>query len=232
MRGIDAGYGRCESCGQLLRFPPPFRGARTALCPRCGSTVHLRRPASIQNTWALVLASIVFYIPANLLPMMHVHTFAGSSSDTIMSGIIYFLESGSYLIGIVIFIASIFVPTVKIFILIYLLLSIQRGWHHDPIRRQKLYLFTEIIGRWSMVDVFVVSIMIALVHFRGLSEIRTGLGALFFLLVVISTMLAAMTFDPRLIWDQIEFKASSRDLLKRDSASIQYDAPSKKDLHG
>jgi paraquat-inducible protein A len=179
-----------------------------------------------------VIASIIFYIPANLLPMMHVHSFAGNSSDTIMSGIIYFLESGSYLIGIVIFIASILVPTVKILILIYLLLSVQRGWPHDPKRRQKLYLFTEIIGRWSMVDVFVVSIMIALVHFGALSEISAGSGAVFFLLVVITTMLAAMVFDPRLIWDQVaRHKRSSQD-FKHSGVSLLYHSPSPKEPHG
>jgi paraquat-inducible protein A len=149
-----------------------------------------------------------------------------------MSGIIYFLESGSYLIGIVIFIASILVPTVKILILIYLLLSVQRGWPHDPKRRQKLYLFTEIIGRWSMVDVFVVSIMIALVHFGALSEIRAGSGAIFFLLVVLTTMLAAMVFDPRLIWDQIAEQQRSPKAFKHSGTSVMYHSPSQKDHHG
>jgi paraquat-inducible protein A len=173
----------------------------SALCPRCGSEVYPRKPGAIQTTWALVIASILFYIPANLLPMMHVHTFAGTQSDTIMSGVIYFMETGSYLIGSVIFIASIFVPVVKILILVYLLLSVQRGWAGKTHERKRLYQLTEIVGRWSMVDVYVVSIMIALVHFGGLTEIKAGAGAVFFLLVVVVTMFAAMQFDPRLIWD-------------------------------
>ena len=161
----------------------------------------MRKPYSIQHTWALVLASIVFYIPANLLPMMHVHTFAGTQSDTILSGVIYFVRTGSYLIAAVIFIASIVVPIAKLLILTYLLLSVR---HNQPVKRKKrykLYRLTEIIGKWSMVDVYVVSIMIALVHFGGLSEIEAGSGASYFLLVVILTMIAAMRFDARLIWD-------------------------------
>ena len=201
MRAIDHRIGCCPTCHQLVEFPPPAAEAVAAYCPRCGTEVHLRKPGAIQNTWALVLTSIVFYIPANLLPMMHVHTFAGTQSDTIMSGVIYFLETGSYLIGAVIFIASIFVPVVKILIIIYLLLSVQLGWTGKYHERKRLYQLTEIIGRWSMVDVYVVSIMIALVHFGGLTEIKAGEGAFFFLLVVIVTMLAAMSFDPRLIWD-------------------------------
>ncbi|WP_456456200.1 paraquat-inducible protein A [Nitratifractor sp.] len=202
MRAVDRNLGSCPVCHQLVRFPKQRRAEeKYALCPRCGSEVTLRKPASVQNTLALVIASIVFYVPANLLPMMHVHTFAGTQSDTIMSGVFYFLETGSYLIGFVIFVASIFVPILKMLILLYLVYSVHRGQTTRQKERRRLYLLTEVIGRWSMVDVYVVSIMIALVHFGGLSEIQAGMGALFFLLVVVFTMLAAMAFDPRLIWD-------------------------------
>jgi len=201
MRAIDRMMGTCPVCHQIVKFPPPKSGEIAAYCPRCGTEVHLRKHNSLQTTLALVIASIIFYVPANLLPMMHVHTFAGTQSDTIMSGVIYFLETGSYLIGIVIFIASILVPVVKMLILLYLVYTVKTGKTTRPRDRQKLYLLTEVIGRWSMVDVYVVSIMIALVHFGGLTEIKAGGGAVFFLLVVIVTMIAAMSFDPRLIWD-------------------------------
>jgi len=207
VRAADHNLGCCRVCHQIVAFPPPREGDRHALCPRCGSEVHLRIPHTIQETWALVIASLLFYVPANLLPMMHVHTFAGTQSDTIMSGVIYFMETGSYLVGSVIFIASIFVPVLKILILIYLLITVQKGLPRHPRERQRLYVLTELIGRWSMVDVYVVSIMVALVHFGGLSEIAPGEGALYFLLVVILTMLAAMRFDPRLIWDAKETHA-------------------------
>jgi len=200
MRGIEAGLATCHTCHQVVKMPQE-RQNRYALCPRCGEEVHLRIPNSIQHTWALVMASIIFYIPANLLPMMHVHTFAGTQSDTILSGVLYFLETGSYLIASVIFIASIVVPITKLLILVYLLVSVQNNKPVGQHKRKKLYALTELIGKWSMVDVYVVAIMIALVHFGGLSEIKAGEGANYFLLVVIVTMIAAMRFDPRLIWD-------------------------------
>jgi paraquat-inducible protein A len=200
MRAIEKGWATCHICHQIVRFSEEKKD-RFALCPRCGEEVHTRIPHSIQHTWALVIASIIFYIPANLFPMMHVQTFAGTQSDTILSGVLYFLETGSYLIAAVIFIASIVVPITKLLILIYLLISVQHNRPVNQLRRKKLYALTELIGKWSMVDVYVVAIMIALVHFGGLSEIQAGAGANYFLLVVIVTMIAAMRFDPRLIWD-------------------------------
>ncbi|MCF6206205.1 MAG: paraquat-inducible protein A [Sulfurovum sp.] len=200
MRAIDQGIAVCHVCHELVKLPSEPED-RYALCPRCGEEVHLRKPLSIQHTWALVIASIIFYIPANLLPMMHVHTFAGTQSDTILSGVLYFLETGSYMIAAVIFIASIVVPITKLLILVYLLISVRKNKPTNRLKRKKLYVLTEIIGKWSMVDVYVVAIMIALVHFGNLSQIEAGEGANYFLLVVIVTMVAAMTFDPRLIWD-------------------------------
>ena len=199
MRGIDNNLGSCEVCNQIVSFPKDEN--LDTICPRCGSLVHKRTPYSIQESWALVIASIIFYIPANMLPMMHVYTFAGIESDTIISGVIYFFNSGSYLIAAVIFIASIIVPITKVAILIYLLISVQLKSAIRKKERKRLYVLTEVIGKWSMVDVYVVAIMIALVHFEGLTQIEAGDGAIFFLLVVISTMLGAKRFDARLIWD-------------------------------
>lgn len=203
MRAIESGITSCAICHTVMKLPQGYKN-KTLICPNCASDVHVRKPNSIQRTWALLIASIVFYIPANLLPMMHVHTFAGTQSDTIMSGVLYFMETGSYMIAIVIFIASVFVPILKILILIYLLISVQKRSTLQQKSRKKLYMLTEVIGRWSMVDIFVVGTMIALVHFGGLSEIKAGMGANFFLLVVIATMFSAMSFDPRLIWDTKE----------------------------
>ena len=211
MRAVDKGLGCCRVCGQMVAFPPPRAGHVAAYCPRCGSEVFPRKRHSLSSTLALIIASIIFYIPANLLPIMHVKTFAGTESDTIMSGVIYFMETGSYLIGFVIFVASIFVPVVKILILLYLIATVHFGWHKHRHERLKLYHLTELVGRWSMVDVYVVSVMIALVHFGGLSSISAGAGALFFLLVVIVTMIAAMSFDPRLIWDGASPSTSSKE---------------------
>jgi paraquat-inducible protein A len=205
MRAIDRGLTDCHICHQLVRLPKEKTG-KLLLCPRCGEEIYARKHNSIQFTWALVMASIIFYIPANLLPMMHVQTFAGTQSDTIISGVLYFLETGSYMIAVVIFVASIIVPITKLVILVYLLISVQRKSKLHRHQRKKLYALTEIIGKWSMVDVYVVGIMIALVHFGGLTTIEAGEGANFFLLVVIITMLAAMQFDSKLIWDPKEEK--------------------------
>jgi paraquat-inducible protein A len=200
MRGIERSLSNCPVCHTIVRVPSEESG-QVAFCPRCDSEVYLRKPDSIQKTWAFLLASIIFYVPANLLPMMHVITFAGTQSDTIMSGVLYFIETDAYLIAFVIFTASIFVPILKILILIYLLISVQKRSSLHEKRRKRLYMLTEVIGRWSMVDVYVVATMVALVHFGGLTEITPGMGANFFLLVVIMTMLSAMSFDPKLIWD-------------------------------
>ena len=200
MRAVERGLTNCPVCHTIVKVPLEDSDT-AAYCPRCDSEVHIRKPDSVQKTWAFLLASIVFYIPANVLPMMHVLTFAGTESDTIMSGVLYFIDTGAYLIAFVIFTASIFVPILKILILIYLLISVQKRSCLHRQRRKKLYVLTEIIGRWSMVDVYVVGTMIALVHFGGLTEITPGMGANFFLLVVIMTMLSAMSFDPKLIWD-------------------------------
>jgi paraquat-inducible protein A len=170
-------------------------------CPRCGARLHSRKPNSIARTWALIIAALVFYIPANVLPITTVVSFGKSQSDTIMSGVIYFIKTGMWPIALVIFVASIFVPLLKLLILTFLLITVQRksGWR--PKDRTRLYRMTEAIGRWSMVDIYVVTILVALVNLGSLAAIAAGPGAIFFAAVVVITLFAAMTFDPRLIWD-------------------------------
>lgn len=146
----------------------------------------------------------MFYIPANAFPITHTSALGSVQSDTIISGVIYFIHSGSWPIALIIFVASVFVPLLKLLILITLLISVQRGWQWRPIDRTRLYHLTEAIGRWSMLDIFVVTILVALVHLGALANIEAGSGALYFGAVVVVTMLAAESFDPRLIWDNIE----------------------------
>lgn len=199
-----AGLIACSVCHLLCPAAPPERTARAAKCPRCGATLHSRKPDSIARTWALVIAACIFYIPANVLPMTTVMSLGQAQSDTIMSGVIYFVQSGSWPIALVIFIASIFVPLVKLFILAYLLISVQLRSHYRPEDRTRLYLITEAVGRWSMLDIFVVTILVALVNLGALATIQAGPAALHFAAVVVITMVAAMSFDPRLIWDAKE----------------------------
>ena len=193
----------CHDCHLLSRWQEPSRG-QASHCPRCGAALHQRKPNSLARTWALVLAAMIFYIPANVLPMTVTSALGATQADTIMSGVIYFIHSGSWEIALVIFTASIFVPFMKFMILIYLLLSIQFKSIKKPTDRTRLYQLTEAIGRWSMLDVYVVTILIALVKLGVLANIDAGPAVIYFAAVVVVTMLAAESFDPRLIWDVVE----------------------------
>lgn len=173
-------------------------------CPRCTEVLHRRKPRSIQRTWALLLAAIVFYIPANLLPIMTVTSLGRTQSDTIFSGVVFLLEHGMWPLAAVVFIASVFVPLLKLLILVLLLVSVHWRWLGRPRDRTRLYRIIELIGRWSMVDIYVVTILVALVRLGNLASVQAESGAIFFCAVVILTMLAAMSFDPRLIWDALE----------------------------
>jgi paraquat-inducible protein A len=190
----------CHSCHLISRVPSADN--RSALvCPRCGASLHERKPNSIKRTWALILAAYIFYIPANVLPITTVVSLGKAQSDTILSGVIYFIKTGMWPIALVIFVASIFVPLVKLVILTFLVISVQRrsAWRQRD--RTRLYRIIEAIGRWSMVDIYVVTILVALVNLGALATIRAQPGALFFAAVVVITIFAAMSFDPRLIWD-------------------------------
>lgn len=197
----------CHTCGLVSRCPSLCVRVR---CPRCGSVLHRRIPRSLSRTWAFLVAAIMLYLPANLLPIMHVTSLGQNRSDTILSGAEYLLAHGMWPLALIVFVASILVPLAKMLILIYLLLSVHLRSVRRPLDRLRLYRFTEFVGRWSMVDVFVVTVLVALVHLGQVAEIEAGLGALFFAGVVVLTMLAANTFDPRLIWDNVTPDVQSR----------------------
>ncbi len=195
---LNHGLISCHSCHLLCRRNS---SAGIMRCPRCGAGMHLRKPYSIQRTWALIISALVFYVPANVLPITTVISLGKAQSDTIMSGVIYFIRTGMWPIALVIFIASVFVPVLKLLILILLLISVQRksAWRSKD--RTRLYRITELVGRWSMVDIFVVTILVALVNLGAMATIHAGPAAFYFSAVVVITMFAAMSFDPRLIWD-------------------------------
>ena len=203
-----SGLFNCHGCSLLVRRPSAV-GRAHARCPRCGARLHLRKPNSITRTWALLTAALIFYIPANLLPVT-ITTYLGSTQpDTIMSGVIFFMQTGSWGIALIIFVASIVVPIAKLIVLGGLLLSVQRRTRWRPEDRTRLYRITELVGRWSMLDVFVVTVLVALVRLGYLTTIEAGSGVVYFAAVVVITMIAAMTFDPRLIWDALEKKDES-----------------------
>jgi paraquat-inducible protein A len=197
----QAGLMSCHICSQLAR--PPDGDTHHLRCPRCGAPMHMRKPASISTTWALVIASILLYIPANLLPMMVTASLLGSQEDTIMSGVVFLWQSGSWPLAAVVFFASVMVPLLKIIALIYLTASVQRRSRLNLLQRTRLYRMVEFVGRWSMLDIYVITILVALVHFQGLATIQAGPAAVAFGAVVVLTMFAAMSFDPRLIWDPL-----------------------------
>lgn len=201
MRAIDAGILICTECHELNRQDPD---TDEQTCTRCGALVHARRPNSLMRTWALLITAAILYIPANLLPIMTVNSLGQGAPSTIMSGVIELVQHGMFPIAAVVFIASILVPTFKLVGIALLLFSVQR---HQPLSaRQRIimYRFIEFIGRWSMLDIFVIAILVAVVNFGRLASIEANLGAVALASVVILTMLAAVTFDPRLIWDNTE----------------------------
>ncbi|MGF6443247.1 paraquat-inducible protein A [Paraburkholderia youngii] len=196
-----AGLVSCHSCG---RVEPRIRSITPQHCSRCGAHLHSRNPDSLMRTWALLIAAALLYIPANLLPVMHTSSLLGSEDDTIMSGVVYFWTSGDWPLAVIVFIASIMVPMLKLSVLVLLTITAQRRSRWRPQQRTTLYRMVERIGRWSMLDVFVVTLTVALVRFKSLAVITAEPGAIAFGSVVILTMLASMQFDPRLIWDPVE----------------------------
>lgn len=190
------GMTSCHHCGIVWQ-----QAREHAHCERCGTAMHRRKPDSIRRTWAFLIAACIMYIPANLMPVMITNTLLGTQQDTIMSGVIYFWVSGAWELAAIIFTASFLVPLLKLASLILLTLTAQRGSRWRRLERAKLYRLVEIIGRWSMLDVFVVSLLAGLVQIEGFARISAGFGVLAFASVVVLTILASLSFDPRLIWD-------------------------------
>jgi paraquat-inducible protein A len=188
------------SCHVCFKLTP----AAVQHCPRCGATMHLRKEDSIQRTLALLVTACLLYIPANLYPIMYTDQLGSTEASTIMGGVILLIELGSVPVALVIFLFSVMVPSGKLMAMFYLVWSVERHSPLDARQRSLMYRITEFIGKWSMVDVFVVSILVALVHLGGLLVIRPGVAALSFAGVVIVTMIAAESFDSRLIWDNME----------------------------
>ncbi|MET3441009.1 paraquat-inducible protein A [Variovorax paradoxus] len=180
-------------------------------CGRCGTRLYTRKPYSLNRTWAFLIAACIMYIPANLLPVMITRTLFGAQYDTILSGVIYFWVSGAYGLAAIIFIASFLVPLFKLTVLILLALLAQRGSSWRRPERAKLYHIVEIIGRWSMLDVFVVSLLTGLVQIQGFAVINAGVGIAAFGSVVVLTMLASLSFDPRLTWDSRQQQEAERE---------------------
>lgn len=198
LTAAQLGLVSCETCELLSR---PASAAEPGDCPRCGAELAWRRHNSIQRTWALVIAAAICFIPANTLPVLNTTTLGSAESDTIIGGVVFLYLSGSWPLALIVLIASVMVPLGKLVALSYLLITVQRGSLGSPHERTRLYRLVEFIGRWSMLDVFVDTFTVALVQLQPLMSVAPGPGVLFFAAVVVLTMIAAESFDPRLIWD-------------------------------
>jgi paraquat-inducible protein A len=195
---MELGLQSCETCGLLSR---PETGEDEGRCPRCDEELFFRKPGSIQRTWAFLIAAVICYVPANVLPVLTTVTAAGRDSDTILQGVVLLWSPTGWPLSLIVLFASIMIPSAKILALVYLLVSVQRGSIENNGQRVRLYRVVELIGRWSMVDVFVDTFTAALIQLQPLMSVEAAAGLPFFAAVVVLTMLAAESFDPRLIWD-------------------------------
>ena len=196
-KAADLGLAGCQTCGKVS--PVAMRN-----CPRCGSRLHLRKQRSIENTVSLMIAASILYIPSHLLPIMTVTELGEVTHNTIISGMMYFWRDGAYPIAIVIFTASILIPLLKILALSWLCAAATGKVHPSPVTLGRLYWFTELLGRWSMIDIFVVGILVSVVQLGNYMTVVPGAGAIAFAAVVLLTMFAAMSFEPRLLWDRLD----------------------------
>lgn len=196
-KASDQGLASCHTCRKVAPIAQGF-------CLRCGSKLHFRKPHSVTRSIALMIAAAALYIPSHVLPILTTNELGNVEHNTIISGMMTFWESGSYPIAIVIFTASILIPILKIGALSWLCAAAKGKVHPSPKTLGKIYILTELMGRWSMVDIFVVAILVSVVQLGNYMTIIPGPGALAFASVVVLTMLAAMQFDPRLLWDRLD----------------------------
>lgn len=224
-RAIDLSLSLCHCCGLLNPitkntqvYADEPEQDQPSKCSRCHSTLHLRKTKSLERTFAFLIAASILYIPANVLPMTFTQSLLGNQQDTIMSGVIYFWHTGDYFVASVIFTASIFIPMLKLVILAILLIAVHlqssKRLNFSPENCATMYRIVEFVGRWSMIDVFVVAMLAALIQIHSIATILAGPGAVAFGAVVVLTMLASLSFDPRMIWDN--YVAAQKASLHRD----------------
>ena len=187
----------CHRCSQVADI-------QLRECPRCGAPMHSRKPDSVNRTLALTITACILYLPANIFPIMITDQLSGSLESTILGGVVLLINMDSFLVAGIIFVFSVMVPIGKLLVLFYLCHTLKRGSSVSSYQRTIAYRITEFIGKWSMVDVFVVAILTALVHIGTILVIRPGIAAISFAGLVFVTMLAAESLDPRLFWDQEE----------------------------
>ena len=198
--GQRAGLALCRGCLATCEIG----NLASTRCPRCDAVVHPRIPRSLQKTTAYLVAAAILYVPANVLPVMHSSSVLVQQDDTILSGVVYLFSSGSWPLGLLVFVASIMVPLLKILAIgVLVWMSAHRSRAH-PLARIRLYRVVEFIGRWSLLDIYAVTMLVALVRMGALASVQPRPGVLAFAAVVVLTLLAAQSFDPRAIWDPVD----------------------------
>ncbi len=202
----NAGLISCRYCHTLTKpvDKQTIRKNTRLICPTCGSKIYSRTPRALSTTFALLIAAAVLYIPANTLPVMGMVYLGQGHVDTIMSGVVSLAREGLWPLAVIVFVASIIVPVLKLLTLFILVASVYFKSRWRPLDRIRLYRVSEFIGRWSMVDIYVIAILTALVQFGNIATVYAGAGSIAFAAVVVLTMFAAHSFDPRLIWDIME----------------------------
>jgi len=196
---LHNGFLCCRTCHKLLLHDTQ----QLTGCPRCQAKVYPRVPNSLAQSWALLISGLILYIPANILPIMSLNKATEMRTDTIMSGIINLVKIDMIPIAAIVFIASILVPLLKMLALALILLAVQFKWQRNADINTKMFRVIEFVGRWSMLDIFVISILLAIVKFNKVASVEVEPAALLFAIVVLLTMFAALSFDSRLIWDEI-----------------------------
>jgi paraquat-inducible protein A len=201
----ELGLVSCPRCRLLTRAAGDPSSDTPLGCPRCGARLHARKPHSLRHSAAWLTAAVLLFLPANLLPVMTTSTPLSTRSDTIASGVVVLWNEGSWGLSIIVFAASILIPGLKILALGLLLVSTARGWSWRRRERTALYRVVELVGRWSMLDIFVMAVLAAMLRTR-VAGVQIEPGAMAFAAVVVLTMLASSRFDPRLIWDRKEHR--------------------------
>jgi paraquat-inducible protein A len=200
----------CRVCGQVHRMEPVRAGMR-AMCVRCGSALERRSAGSLQMTAAFSLAALLLYLPANLFPILRLDLYGATQDSTVWQGCVRFYQSGDYVIAAIVLLASIVIPALKLLGLFFLTITSRLQWNGARMMRTWIYRVVELIGRWAMLDVFVLGILVSLVKLRSLATIIPGKGALAFALVVLFTLFASASFDPQLIWRRGDDQRSRRE---------------------
>ena len=195
LTAMQAGLASCHVCGTLQSFEADRH------CVRCGSRLYQRKPFSLQRSWAFLITGLILYLPANLYPIMTTTQLGVTDENTIIGGVILLWSIKSYPVAVIVFVASIVIPLLKFLVISLLLLSIWRGHAGKLGQQTRLFRFIEYIGPWSMIDVFVVILLVALIQFGGIASVLPGPAAMAFAGMVMATMLAAISFDTRLLWD-------------------------------